>query len=284
MTLVNTAYRDALTWANPTLRTLEVQVLVPLFSAKPVELGLAGHESRVYAALAADPVYKPLLAAAFPDDAAPMTTPHVAAALAAFVRSIVSFRSPFDRYRQNEEMDALSESAKRGMVLFFSNRKARCGNCHRGLNLDGGAKTVDSPPNEGEVFQFHNTAFYNLPTPFTYPADNAGLYETTGMVQDVGKFRIPTLRNIAVTAPYMHDGSIPTLADVLNHYVGGGRTANPNRTTALSPLTLTSDERRDLMAFLESLTDTEALRDPRWSDPWPRSRSDAGAGQVAARP
>ena len=106
--------------------------------------------------------------------------------------------------------------------------------------------------------------------PITYPADNTGQYEHTGELADVGKFRIPTLRNIAVTAPYMHDGSIATLEGVLDHYVAGGRTSNPNRTNAISMLTLTAEERNDLIAFLESLTDTEALRDPRWSDPWQR--------------
>ncbi len=205
MSLVNTAYRDALTWANPALRTLETQVLVPLLGTTPVELGMAGHEQRVYAALAADPIYRRLFAEAFPGDANAVTTPNVAAALSAF---------------------------------------------------------------EDEVFQFHNTALYNLPGPITYPADNTGQYEHTKVLEDVGKFRIPTLRNIAVTAPYMHDGSIATLDAVLDHYEAGGRTSNPNRTTALSPLTLTQEERRDLIAFLESLTDREALRDPRWSDPW----------------
>jgi cytochrome c peroxidase len=184
------------------------------------------------------------------------------------MRSIVSFRSPFDRYRQDEEPDALPEAARRGMVLFFSDRKARCGNCHRGLNLDGGSKTVDSPPDEQEVFDFHNTALYNLPGPISYPAGNTGLHAHTGRIEDVGRFRIPTLRNIAVTAPYMHDGSIPTLDEVLDHYADGGRTANPQRSSALAPVTLTPEERRDLLAFLDSLTDTALLRDPRWADPW----------------
>ena len=127
---------------------------------------------------------------------------------------------------------------------------------------------VDSPAKESETFQFHNTALYNLPGPITYPADNTGLHAHTGKIEDVGKFRIPTLRNIAVTAPYMHDGSIATLEGVLDHYVAGGRTPNPQRTTALRPLTLTAEERRNPLAFPDSLTDTQALRDPRWSDPW----------------
>jgi cytochrome c peroxidase len=268
MSLINVAYRDALTWANPNQRVLEAQALVPLFGDAPIELGLKGHEPRVYAALAADPIYRPLFAAAFPAEAAPVTTPNVAIALSAFERSIVSFRSPFDRYRQNEEADALTESAQRGMVLFFSNRKAGCISCHRDLNLDAGSKTAASSPFDTAVFTFHNTGLYNLAGPLSFPADNTGLHAHTKQIEDVGKFRVPTLRNIAVTAPYMHDGSIATLDGVIDHYSRGGRTDNPARSTGLRPFTLTRDERRDLIAFLESLTDREALRDPRWSDPW----------------
>jgi cytochrome c peroxidase len=268
MSLVNVAYRDVLTWADPNQRSLEEQALVPMLGETPIELGLKGHETRRYAALARDPVYQRLFAAAFPDSEGPVTTPNVATALAAFERSIVSFRSPFDRYRQNEEATALSASAQRGMVLFFSNRKASCISCHRGLNLDGGSKTADSPADEEQVFQFHNTGLYNLAGLLSYPANNSGLHAHTGRIEDVGKFRVPTLRNIAVTAPYMHDGSIATLDEVLDHYTAGGRTPNPGRSTGLRPFTLAPEERRDLIAFLESLTDREALGDPRWSNPW----------------
>lgn len=141
MSLVNVAYRDALTWGNPTLFTLEEQVLVPLFATDPVELGLAGHEERAYAALAASPVCRRLFAAAFPrvesmdsDEARaePMVgTAKIALALAAFQRSIVSFRSPYDRYRFHGDETALPPAARRGMALFFS-RRARCGGCHLG--------------------------------------------------------------------------------------------------------------------------------------------------------
>ena len=268
MSLINVAYRDALTWGNQDLRTLEQQALVPMFGTAPIELGLAGHEDRVYRTIATDPIYRPLLAAAFPGESAPVTTRNIAAALSAFERSIVSFRSAFDRYREYEDRSAMSESAMRGSVLFFSNRKARCISCHRGLNLDGGTKTVNTPPGEELVFTFHNTGLYNLPGSMSYPADNTGLYEQTGRAQDIGKFRVPTLRNIAVTAPFMHDGSIATLDETLDHYIAGGRTANPLKSDALKPLTLTPDERKDLIAFLESLTDYDALRDPRWSNPW----------------
>ena len=285
MSLVNVAYRDALTWANPTLRSLEEQVLVPLFGTDPVELGLAGHEPRVYAALAASPVYRRLFAAAFPAPASAdgveggverlVTTGNVALALAAFQRSIVSFRSPYDRYRFHDDETALSSAARRGMRLFFSGR-ARCGGCHLGhtvstdlgLNLDGGSKTATSPVSDPPVFLFHNTGLYNLPGRVPYPADNAGKYLHTGDLEDAGQFRIPTLRNVAVTAPYMHDGSIAALSEVLDHYVAGGRSPNPRQSDSIRPLSLREDERRDLIAFLQSLTDEALLRDPRWSDPW----------------
>jgi cytochrome c peroxidase len=101
-----------------------------------------------------------------------------------------------------------------------------------------------------------------------YPVENPGLYAITGDFKDVGKFRVPSLRNIALTAPYMHDGSIATLDEVLDHYTAGGRAPNPLLSTAIRPLSLTDDERHDLIAFLESLTDNDALHDPRWSNPW----------------
>jgi cytochrome c peroxidase len=268
MSIVNVGYRDALTWANPRLRTLEEQVLVPMLGTDPIELGLAGHEARVFATLAADPVYQRLFAAAFAADGGLVTTANIAIALAAFQRSIVSFRSPFDRYRQNEEREALSEAAVRGSVLFFSSRRAGCANCHRGLNLDGGSVGEGRAPDSQGVFQFHNTGLYNLPGPLSYPADNTGLHAQTGLAEDVGKFRVPTLRNVAVTAPYMHDGSMATLNAVLDHYARGGRTNNPNRSSALRAFTLTAAERADLLAFLESLTDRELLTDLRWNNPW----------------
>ena len=291
MSLVNVAYRDALTWGNPTLLTLEEQVLVPLFGTDPVELGLAGHEERVYAALAASPVYQRLFAAAFPgvesmdSDEAPtvplVSTDRIALALAAFQRSIVSFRSPFDRYRFHGDETALSPAARRGMELFFS-RRARCSGCHLGrpdqthgglstdisLNLDGGSKTATSPLTDPPVFNFHNTGLYNLPGPVPYPPENTGRHAHTGNLEHVGQFRIPSLRNVTLTAPYMHDGSIAALSEVLDHYVAGGRAPNPQQSEAIEPVALRDDQRQDLIAFLQSLTDEALLRDPRWSDPW----------------
>jgi len=269
MSLVNVAYRDALTWANPSIRTLEQHALIPMLGARPVELGMAGQETRIYAELRADGTYKRLFARAFPGDKVLVNRDQIAIALAAFQRSIVSFNSPFDRYRYYGETNALDESARRGMKLFFSD-KASCGSCHMahnvphlGLNLDGGSKHKESKSDEPEVFFFHNTGLYSLGSPFPYPADNLGLYEHTHVLRDVGRFRIPTLRNIAVTAPYMHDGSIATLEEVLDHYVAGGRARNPQQADFMKPLDLNARDREDIIAFLRSLTDETVLSDAR---------------------
>jgi len=99
-------------------------------------------------------------------------------------------------------------------------------------------------------------------------APNRGLYERTQRPEDIGKFRPPTLRNIALTAPYMHDGRLATLEEVLDHYAAGGKLDHPNKTRILKPFHLTEDEKHDLVEFLRSLTDEELLHDPKWSDPW----------------
>ncbi len=163
MSLINAAYRDALTWANPLLKTFEEQIPVPMLGTAPVELGLAGQEDRVYAELARDVVYRELFRSAFPDEDSPVNRPNIVVALASFLRSIVSFRSPFDRYRFGGDASAMPAAAHRGMNLFFSTR-TRCAGCHMGhnvsmdlgLNLDGGSKTALSPPDAPAEFMFHN--------------------------------------------------------------------------------------------------------------------------------
>jgi cytochrome c peroxidase len=260
MSLINVAYRDTLTWADPTLTSLEAQALLPMFGEHPIELGLKGNEARIYERLGEDPMLLRLFREAYPNDPSPVTTENITAAIAAFERTIVSFRSPYDRYRLHGDGKAISPAAQRGEALFFSTEKAGCAQCHRGLNFDGGARTA---PHPDVVPIFHNTGLFRL-----YPAPNTGLQERTGKSEDEGKFRAPTLRNIERTGPYMHDGSIETLAEVLDHYAAGGRAAHANRSPLLHPLRLTAEEKLDLLAFLDSLTDIDALVDSRWADPW----------------
>ena len=124
-------------------------------------------------------------------------------------------------------------------------------------------------------FGFHNTGLYNTDGKGRYPQGHTGIEEFTGVAADMGKFRTPTLRNIAKTAPYMHDGSIADLATVIrSHYAKAGRSAssagglNPLRSEFMVGFAVTEEEVRDLTAFLESLTDHHLLTDHRFSDPW----------------
>jgi cytochrome c peroxidase len=132
--------------------------------------------------------------------------------------------------------------------------------------------------------EFHNTGLYNLPGLMSYPENNPGIFAITRDPKDIGKFKPPTLRNIAVTAPYMHDGSVPTLEEAIAHYASGGRTIaagayqgsghdNVNKSAAIRGFTLTPGERGDLIAFLHTLTDEALLRDPRFTNPWPLPRA-----------
>ena len=280
MTLANVGYFPVLTWTNPLLRHLEQQALVPLIGREPVELGLAGMDEELVRRLSAEPIYQRLFAEAFPEAKGEISLASVVRALAAFQRSIVSFGSPYDRYRYGGDVDAISDAAIRGEALFFSER-LECHHCHNGLNM---ADTVLHERNRMGEIAFHNTGLYNLDGKGAYPADNIGIAELTGRPEDMGRFRAPTLRNVAVTAPYMHDGSIATLDGVIDHYAAGGRTiasgpyagvgrTNPLKSSFVPGFTLTADERADLIAFLESLTDEKFLRDPRYANPWTKKEA-----------
>ncbi|WP_031498654.1 MbnH family di-heme enzyme [Bryobacter aggregatus] len=251
MSLVNVAYAKRLTWAHNSLDSLEEQALVPMLGEKPIELGLKGGETKLLAILRADVRYQRLFPQAFPGEADAFTLPNLTKAIASFERTIVSMRSPYDRYRWGGEASAISAAAKRGELFYFSSERGGCFQCHGGWNLGGDASSM------------FNTGVSD------YAAPNRGLYETSQVAEDVGKFRAPSLRNIALTAPYMHDGSLKTLDDVLSHYAKGGLKNHPNKSTILRPFELTDRDRADLLAFLNSLTDEELLRDSRWSDPLP---------------
>ncbi len=259
--LFNSGELPSLTWANAEVRLLEQQVARALFAVDPPEMGVTGHEAHIIARLRADPEYTRRFAAAFPADADPFTWPRITEALAAFVRSLTARNTPYDRYVYRSESAALSDSAKRGMALFFSPGLA-CSRCH-----------VDvAPPDRVAPPRWSDLAY--VATGAGRSADR-GLAEATGKPEDAYRFRVPPLRNVAVTAPYMHDGSLPTLEAVIRFYESGGRVgagAEPERAAARHPLivgfVLSDDERRDLIAFLEALTDEEALRNPAFADPF----------------
>jgi cytochrome c peroxidase len=269
MTLTNVAYLPSYTWANPLINSLEKQMLIPLFSDHPLEMAMGGHEAELFARLAADAEYPREFAEAFPHEEARMDVAHITKAIAAFERTILSFDSPYDRYKHGDA-NAISASAKRGEALFFGER-LECYHCHDGINF------TDNYTAQGLAFPetgFHNTGLYNEDSKGEYKPWDHGLRDVTSRVEDEGAFRTPTLRNIAVTAPYMHDGSLPTLRAVIQqHYAVKGHAAlssrgpNPLRSEFIEGFAITESEVRDLVAFLDSLTDQNFMTNPGFADP-----------------
>jgi cytochrome c peroxidase len=257
MSLVNVAYNVTFGWSNPRLRTLEAQMAVPMFNEHPIELGLKGREREVVARLASRPDDAQRFAQAFPGEDNPLTFDNIVKAVAAFERTLVSGDSPLDRYLYRDDRTALSPSAQRGMTLFFSSR-LHCSECHSGFNFSGPAQFVgaDTP-----TPQFHNTGLYNVDGRGGYPSIDRGLFDVTHMRKDMGRFRVPTLRNVARTAPYMHDGSLPTLEAVIAHYASGG-VSSPLKSDRLTGFQISPSETSDLVAFLQSLTDDSFLSNP----------------------
>jgi len=219
-TLFNVAYQPSLGWKDEGVRTLEMQMRGPMFNRHPPELGLSGREREVEAALAADPDMARAFAEAFP--AQPIRMDNVIRAIAAYERTLFAGDSPFDRYVFGGVHDALGEEEKRGMQLFFSERSG-CSSCHGGINFSG-------------------------------PWVDAGQPGAEAVFADTGtgtKVRVPTLRNLGRTAPYLHDGRFTTVEAVLDHYER--LAADPSADPRLRRAPLTTGERASLARFLASL-------------------------------
>lgn len=275
MGLANVAYLPVLTWANPLLETLEDQALVPMFGEHPVELQTYRDTEAILDRFREDAAYQALFGAAFPGGGDEVTVGNVTRAIASFERTLIAGDSPYDRLVFGGDPTALSESQLRGMQLFNSER-TECYHCHAGTTFTTAFRSKTS--SHGEV-TFENDGLYDVGGDGSYPAGDQGLYEITKDPGDRGKFRVPTLRNVALTAPYMHDGSMATLDDVLEHYRRGGRLItegplagdgkqNPNKSPLVRGISITDDEKADLRAFLEALTDETLGTVPEHTSPF----------------
>lgn len=279
--LINVVYNSTLTWANPALVSLERQMEVPLFSSDPVEMGVTdANRDAVLRRIAKDRWYQARFAKAFPGLRKPISWTTVIRSIAAFQRSLVSADSRYDRYLQGKVK--LTPAEQRGMELFMGER-AECHHCH-GSFIFNDQVTYKGSPNEKPLF--HNTGLYNLGGTGAFPESNRGVFELSSDPKDMGAFKAPSLRNVAVTAPYMHDGSVPTLEAAVEHYAGGGRViadgpnagdgrANPYKDPLISQIELGPGDKADLVAFLKALTDKQVLTDKRFSDPFAK-RAPAG--------
>ncbi|HWA72022.1 MAG TPA: cytochrome c peroxidase [Polyangiaceae bacterium] len=230
--LLNLAWGESFFW-DGRARSLEEQAGQPIENPIEMDLSLSEAVMRV----TAEPSYVEAFAEAY--SSAP-SEESLRRALASFVRTLVSSDSPYDRHLRGDDA-AFGAAEARGEALFLS-EKAGCFHCHPAGMLT----------NEG----FFNNGSYD-------GGEDTGRALFTARSGDIGKFKVPGLRNIDNTAPYMHDGSIPTLEAVIEQYDRGGR-GDPNTDPQIVPLALTADEKADLLAFLRSLSDPAVLVDRRY--------------------
>ncbi len=230
-TIVNAAFFRAMFWDGRAY-SLEGQALGPILNKD--EMGMPSKQALVER-LSEDEDYPTLFAKAFSDG---LNAKNVARAIACYERTIVAGNSPYDRYVAGDKT-ALSESAERGMKLFFNERKSKCSICH-------------------EAPTFTALFYHNLGVGMEQEDPDLGRFEVTKIENNKGRFKVPTVRDVQFTAPYMHDGSIATLEEVIELYDKGG-IANPYLSKEMrGKLNLTKQEKADLIAFMvEGLTSDE---------------------------
>lgn len=227
--LVNVGAFSPLTWGNNALTTLELQALVPIAGEDPIEMGMKGQEAELARRLSADGCYRKLFKAAFPKARGRIDFAAVSTALAAFQRTIVSHETAWDRAISGGA--PLAEAAVRGEAVFRGG--AGCALCHSGR-------------------EFTDLGFHRLAGEPEAPQNgDLGLARVTGRSEDRGRFRTPSLRNVVLTGPYLHDGSADTMADAIARHG-----------IALSP-----GDATDVEAFLGALTDTAVTADARYARP-----------------
>ena len=272
--LINLIYNKYLTAADSSLHFPEQQIHNPMFHSKPVELGWDGNETLIMARVKRDSLYSQQLPRLFPGEADPFTVQNLQACISSFIKTILSFNTPYDRYIYNKDSTAMSAAQLRGMKLFFSD-SLHCGTCHGGINFSTPA-LIDR---KGNKDYYQNTGLYNTNDSGGYPANDRGLYEYTQQITDIGKYRIPTLRNLAFTAPYLHDGTAASLDEVVEMYEQGGRNINTglnngdgrknaNKSPLIQGFVLNTTEKKDLISFLLSLSDSAVCHKQAYSNPF----------------
>jgi len=267
-TVLNSAFNRTQFWDGRS-PDLEDQSQHPFVN--PVEMGLPNHEP-ILATIRSDRSYTSAFNAVFDVDADEITMEHVKMAIASFERTAISGNSPFDRWYFGGEENAISEQAKRGFDVFLV--QGRCVSCHameqdhalftdhKFHNVGVGIGNIDERvPELAGAFLAAKASGADVDIAVLTDADTShlGRFVVTEHVADMGAFKTSTLRNIAVTAPYMHDGSIATLREVVEHYNNGGVTpadapVTPFLSGGIRPLELTEQQIDDLVAFMETLT------------------------------
>jgi len=267
-TVINAAYFSLFFWDGRSV-DLEDQAQHPMIN--PVEMGLPNHDP-VLKIVRSDPEYVNAFRTVFKKEPAQVTMKEVQQAIASFERTIISGDSPFDRWYFGKDKTAINEQAQRGFDVFLN--KGRCVSCHviendqalftdnRFHNIGVGINRIQDQVKDfaPRFLQAKASGVDVDKAVLSNPqASELGRFAVTDSLDEIGSFKTSTLRNVAVTAPFMHDGSLKTLRDVVEHYNNGGVTnktdhVNDFLSGGIRPLNLTEDEMTDLVAFLETLT------------------------------
>jgi cytochrome c peroxidase len=267
--LFNLQYLKYFTAADSTLHSPLQQMENPLFNTHPAEMGVKGNEEIILKRVKDDPGYKKL----FKDAGVNISWMNIKTTISAFVVQLQSFNSPYDKFK-NDDTAALTTSAKAGMKLFFSSA-FKCSSCHGSLNFSTPSVVND----KSDTLFYFNTGLYNIDNKGAYPAYDQGLYQLTKNEKDMGKFRVPTLRNLLFTAPYFHDGSAASLSDVIDIYAAGGRIIahginngdgikNPHKHSTINGFDISAADKINLVNFILSLSDSSFINNPQYQNPF----------------
>lgn len=259
--LLNLSSYSSLNWSNPYLHSLKEQMKKPLFNTNPIELGMNQKDTLILMQLKNEPIYKKVLNKILNANNS-FNWELVFTAIEAYIQQIESRNSAFDNYN-NGNLSALNQQQLAGKQLFFS-KQLQCGTCHGGKDLN---TSIDQN-------NFHNIGLYAQ-----YPEADKGIAQYTKKNSDIGKFRTPSLRNVAITAPYMHNGSVATLNECIAIFERGGQyiaygnlkgdgKLNPHKSPIIKGFTITKEQQQNLIAFLYALTDTTYLQNPLFKNPF----------------
>ncbi|MCF6251157.1 MAG: cytochrome-c peroxidase [Methylococcaceae bacterium] len=262
-TVINAAFYNTL-FLDGRAKSLEDQALGPFVNS--VEHGLKDY-TKIINVVRSDTHYLQMFKQAFNLSADKISIEHISKAIASFERTLIAGNSPFDQYYFGRDHTKMSDSAARGLRLF--RRKGNCANCHeiswdsalfmdnRFYNIGVGFNRIKSKVNAIKSALANGKKVDQLGLT-TLQNSELGRFNVTHDIRDMGKFKTPTLRNISLTAPYMHDGSMKTLEEVVEYYDKGG---DPNRfiDAAIFPLHFSKHEKADLVEFLKALTSPQLL-------------------------
>lgn len=266
--LINSVYLKKYDWANINATSFIAQIKRPLYGNHPVELGLDKHITELQEQFSKDSLYKTLFKNAFPNADSLFTKEQIETAIVEYEKTLVSKESQFDK-------SDLTPNQYNGLKLFTS-KKLNCAVCHPPpfFTLATNTDNIDSI--------YVNIGLYNVDNTNQYPANDEGLSSFTHKSKDNGKFKIPSLRNVMVTAPYMHDGSLATINEVIDMYARGGRNVNfgnnkgdgklnKNKHSLITGFEITAKEKQDLIEFLTSLTDNSIFYKQSFQNPFKKN-------------